>query len=1285
MQTRHSLSNFESQRGFSVFLVIGLLIMTTIVTTAVYRSLNQVDRTSADGMQLQTADAAAEAGKAAAESFMQYNAGETVAMMQQFWNNQKAAASGATIPAVQFPLDAMGTTKGQWYRVSLVDLNTDVTPMEVKLQSEGFGRDGSKKVITSIYYLKGVYKDNLNYNIGGVSWGNANGAGLTDAIWAGGFAEICGNINFGNAGGTGSSVYIGEQAMINSGSCGVSNAIDVTGDFVIGEGSGTSNIAGTMRVTGESYAGTDVDLGGSSAGVFQNYEKAHFAKGLALNNGTSAFKTFAPLWIEGGLLANGLGSRAVQVGGDFKLEGGIGSFTGTLEIQSWAALDAARVDTWDLDGDIAASGNVTIFSNLSSRVPNQQYDMTNSGGATLVWDHSDFGSATGLTSTQMTPSVESQLNPATGDKDHPFHVKAEVESAFSKTWAEWVTECGCGLSNTIIGGSEINSLVTSLTSAGKDSLFVNGAPLINANASGLNFNGGTLSVPAIIRKDDNSSGTTTLMPGTTSPGAPGGNLVVLSSGDYYDFQTDGDANLLVYSNGGNFEFNDPSPNTYYGNITAKEGTNLVVTGDFDFHYDQDVINTAFQGADGTGSIFNVGAEGSTSTSSSSSTVTTVTVGEQLRLLAPTLGVKFMGSFENQLSIVDQQAADAISLEDPQPYLDFNRTKLYIDVGLYPSFALAYAGMNIQEIYSYKGSADNCTPPTLGDYNASAFDGSVDSTFVISLTINCSGATATNELFIIVGNGSGSESISSPANSSISGLSSGTELSSAGGVSSSDGVSSQVVISSSAELICDTLRSDMVGIAYEPGSDASNTVPALIGRLTRGEGSYDNEVVFIPEMGRVNGAITLAKLVGYFGTGLYYTSNDSVKVYEQDRLSTWNSSTVKYSDFGTTPWTKMVAGSWVGYSSGRTIVTEVRSNLTDWANRNSGLANNPGLVMTLGGNYNYTKEVNDIGLYVCTTGSIDGVGASSVAVSSSEEASSSAEVSSSVAVSSSAGSNIYTITVQQSVEAGIDCDVSDLGDNSVTDGDYFGSSISCSSPWSMAAIDVQWKLDGTQVGTGSSYGKNVTSSQTLKAYLTKKTFTINVNSDPSGKVSVSPSSSISVTAGDITSISLSGLSGYTLDGYLTSGGRSDGNTSTSFSVSALFNDTTITAIMKAPASDCDGSSDYNSSTDYDLGIHVKESGKLYECIAYDQCQGVTPGTNGSIWTEVSSCSSNACSAYSDWAANSGYGQNSDAISLSDGDLYTCTGGAWASFCNSTAPPNTTNYGGGPLWTFNKSCN
>lgn len=1281
MQTRHSLSNFESQRGFSVFLVIGLLIMTTIVTTAVYRSLNQVDRTSADGMQLQTADAAAEAGKAAAESFMQYNAGETVAMMQQFWNNQKTAASGAAIPAVQFPLDAMGTTKGQWYRVSLVDLNTDVTPMEVKLQSEGFGRDGSKKVITSIYYLKGVYKDNLNYNIGGVSWGNASGAGLTDAIWAGGFAEICGNINFGNAGGTGSSVYIGEQAMINTASCGTLQTIDITGDFVIGEGSGTSNMGGTLNIQGETSIGTIMDVGGSSSGTMRMYDKAHITKAIDVFSGSGRFESYDDLWMEGGINANGAGSFTGVFYGDTKLNVGISDFTGAVTFTADGPVDG---DVWDFDGDITATGFVTLYRN--GRIADHQYNMTNSGGASLVGDHNATGSATGLTSGQMTPSVESQLNPATGDKDHPFHVKAEVESAFSKTWAEWVTECGCGLSNTDIGGSEINSLVSSLVSAGKDSLFVNGAPLINANASGLNFNGGTLSVPAIIRKDDNTSGTTTLMPGTTSPGAPGGNLVILSSGDYYDFQTDGDANLLVYANGGNFEFNDPSPNTYYGNITAKEGTNLQVTGDFDFHYDQDVIDTAFKGSDGTGSIFNVGAEGSTSTSSSSSTVTTVTVGEQLRLLAPTLGVKFMGSFENQLSVVDQQAADAISLEDPQPYLDFNRAKLYIDVGLYPSFALAYAGMNIQEIYSYRGSAANCTPPTLGDYNASGFDGSVDSTFVISLTINCSGATATNELFIIVGNGSGSESSSSPANSSISGLSSGIDLSSSDGASSAGEVSSQVGVSSSAALVCDTLRTDMVGIAYQPGSDASNTVPALIGRLTRGEATYDNEVAFIPELGRVNGAITMAKLVGYFGAGQYYTSSDSVKVYEQDRLSTWNSSTVKYSDFGTTPWTTMVAGSWVGYSAGRTLVTEVGSNLTDWANRNSGLANNPGLVMTLGGNYNYTKIVEDIGLYVCTTGSIDGVGASSVAVSSSEEASSSAAVSSSVAVSSSAGSTIYTVNVQQSVEAGIDCDVSDLGDNSVTDGDYFGSSISCSSPWSMAAIDVQWKLDGTQVGTGSSYGKNITQSHNIVAYLTKKSFTINVESDPSGKISVNPSSSISVTAGDITSISLSGLSGYTLDGYVNSAGRSDGNTSTSFSVNALFNDTTITAVMKAPASDCDGSSDYNSSTDYALGIHVKESSKLYECIAYDQCQGVTPGSNGSIWSEISTCAASGvpCTAYSTGVCTWN-GVNyacAGVVYTEDGtNGYTCKA-AQEPRCNLNGPGDAT---WGPIaWEFADTC-
>ena len=109
---RHIKRKSQSQSGFTVFLVIGLLIMTTIVTTAVFKALNQVDGSSADAMQLQTADAAAEAGKASAEAFMIYNGEGMVAMMQQFYDNQRA---GGALPPVEFPLDSMGHSKGQSY------------------------------------------------------------------------------------------------------------------------------------------------------------------------------------------------------------------------------------------------------------------------------------------------------------------------------------------------------------------------------------------------------------------------------------------------------------------------------------------------------------------------------------------------------------------------------------------------------------------------------------------------------------------------------------------------------------------------------------------------------------------------------------------------------------------------------------------------------------------------------------------------------------------------------------------------------------------------------------------------------------------------------------------------------------------------------------------------------------------------------------------------------------------------------------------------------------------
>ena len=1265
MKTQKGYLQTKPQQGFSMFLVLGLLLMTTIMTTAVYQALNQSNLSSKNVMEAQSADAAAKAGKAASEAFMQYNAGEIAAIIHQFLKNQEAASPGAAVPPVEIPLKQMGVSKDQNFRVSLVDLNV-TQPIEVKIQSEGFAADGSKKVLTSVYYLKGIYFEDLSITTGDVRPGDADGSMLQDAIWGGGNTTLCGAVRLGSAGGVPSSLYAGEDLDVNVSPCSGNPVID--GSAVIGYGTGTSTLHGQLLVHGDFYTGGEVNHGGGASSTLTVNGNVQIMNDWNVVNGSAALHTPGDVYVKGDISSGGAGAMAWQLnGGSLKIDGSLaGSFYGTNTIQGYNYNNFGNDASWDLDIDATSATSSGSFNVTGLWIENIQSNITDPNN--LIHENltPNHNTANPIDSADIDiDDIVAQIN-SEGEKNHPFHVKADMEAKYSKTWAEWVTLCDCGLSSSTIGGSQLNTLVSSIRAAGDaDELFVDGAPMINANDLSLNFVGGQLIEKVIIRKDENAKGVVTLFPHTASTlGNPGGNLTVLASGNYYDFHTDGNTNLLVYANGDHFEYKDISGggnDILYGNITAKDATGgeLKIHGAPTINFSQNVIEASFSGG-----VFSLGAEEDAVINSSSSTITSIALDDRIRLEAPTLNIQFMGSFVNQVSVVDQQSLDASTLQTAKPFLTFNRQTILSLKDVYTDFDEMRAALGIVPIYSYRGESSNCTTPSENDYYSADFDGANDSTFTVSLTINCSYqgeiVSATSSIWVTMGAGSGAPDVSSVAVSSVAGSS--TNTSSVG--TSSDGVSDPALSSSDAvsssavaEPVCTKLPMTVLGVG-NVNTAYPRVSPAKIGRFDRSNPSWDYEVMMKPDLSGIRGTINSAEIIIDWGSASNGTPELHIEAYLQNALTSWNINS-RYNDFPTSNWatgnTLFANDDVTPSSTGELIMHNEGTNLIEWIEIYAGDADNGGLVLiSNSGQYWWFKTVNAAYLNVCSTLAVAPV-SSSVAVSSSSATVSSVAVSSSsVEVSSEAAT--YTVTVDALVPAGVDCYVDQSTTSGLASGSTFSVQLICGGDWA-THTSKQWKIDGVHANYGTSTAVTVTSDLTIKAYVTKLQYTVNVIVDPAG--SATPMASKTVDAKDNTSISVSNLGAYTMYGWV----HDPINTSISTN-ETIIGDITYTAIMKAPVTDCDGSGDYSSEASYAVGTHVKHNDKLWQCNQYQNCDGVTPGSNGSIWIEEESCAAvNTCTAYTAgicaWNGSS-YACPSDKMSDDGTTAWKCNGGAYCQF-------------------------
>jgi hypothetical protein len=116
-----------------------------------------------------------------------------------------------------------------------------------------------------------------------------------------------------------------------------------------------------------------------------------------------------------------------------------------------------------------------------------------------------------------------------------------------------------------------------------------------------------------------------------------------------------------------------------------------------------------------------------------------------------------------------------------------------------------------------------------------------------------------------------------------------------------------------------------------------------------------------------------------------------------------------------------------------------------------------------------------------------------------------------------------------------------------------------------------------------------------------------------------------------------------------------------------------AIANNPVSSSSSLSSSSSSTSSSSSLVASSSSSLVV-------------VSSSAVVSSSSVASSPCTNLEQWTNGGNYFLNSEVRTQVSGvnKSFKCTGGAWASFCKTVAPPNSTNYGGGPLWTQTSTC-
>jgi hypothetical protein len=261
----------KSQKGFSILLVMGLMIMATIVVTSIVAISKQSDFASIDEKEMQMTETSVQAGRDAALSFITQKGYELAASLQVYHDQ---VLEGGLVEPVKLPLPNMQDNNGLEFSVYVtgVDFSVDrgqPVPVKIQVVSRLVQNDNVKSLNAKEYVLNvyGLYLDESrieNFTLSNIP---------TEALYIGGRTigisqdmEIVGDFYSAYMFKNDATVRIRGDMLFGGTSGRADDKADIHGSLIV-EGNFYSHLPVNIASTGDLLVNGNAEFGHSTLGI----------------------------------------------------------------------------------------------------------------------------------------------------------------------------------------------------------------------------------------------------------------------------------------------------------------------------------------------------------------------------------------------------------------------------------------------------------------------------------------------------------------------------------------------------------------------------------------------------------------------------------------------------------------------------------------------------------------------------------------------------------------------------------------------------------------------------------------------------------------------------------------------------------------------------------------------------------------------------------------------------------------------------------------------------------
>lgn len=717
----------QSKKGFSLPLVLGIMLFATIVGTSLNRVLSKEGFTSGAQMNQSEAFLAAKAGLSSARSWITYHAVDVKALLDKFEADR--VATGAAVPVY---LDFLDGYTGMTYKVYLVDMmysSSNGGNLDIKVQSVGLGRNGSNEVLTGVYRVTGIVP--MSQPTGSYTPGSLP---VEDALYIGGSFNnidepvyIDGSMYVDDAmhgNGTGDLTVNGDLVLGPGATWSYNGSLDVLRDFYMGKGDFVTNTGESIRIRGNAYFdslarihkvpqlmtidGDLVALGGintiNQTGPYLRVKgDAHFEKTVHLQDGGT-------IQVDGDLRLGPSASLSRQNSFTFTALGNVNSY-GAINFGTAISLGNSAADTAFIkQSDAAVNGSggskvwddqaITAWTRLVGKTPPDTND-------------------TSLAYIDTLKTIRDNLKKNSGKKvDPPFYPDSLLANDIPYSQLGTYIS-GCGAAGSDFSAKKMNCYFANAP----DSVLLQG--FLPVNLSGLSFNTDpdTLLKGKFMFTQINSP-VNNRWPGSTSDSRV---LAWLESPSQFGMKNTTDTLYgIVYSQsdalwGANVNLKGAVVLTNNKNLQLNSG------GSASFIYDSDVV----------GEIWSVVGDSTYTGGGGWGSPTTITVFD---VLSPRLEVHMLSEYPGEVLV------DTTNLSLPNPTILFSPPVVRVNKGYAGSLTQLMNEFSVDTIPALGARLDICSPaPKAGAF----WNFDSVATFPIPFEANCTGALTNRVTYFTV--------------------------------------------------------------------------------------------------------------------------------------------------------------------------------------------------------------------------------------------------------------------------------------------------------------------------------------------------------------------------------------------------------------------------------------------------------------------------------------------------------------------------------------------------------